>query len=205
MGLLFNLALLIGGAGVFLSANGPSRVSAFVDDKLGSTEDTTPVPIDEGNELPEVQGPPAPGKETEKNRDDSVVIITLPGTNIPVAVPNTTQKPRNQPRNVQTGIKGKTFQGGGTDFIGGTVRETPITKNSTLSFIIDKLGVSASKAASIRTDLRGGLKNFDTGTNTGSGQKGGSAQASRESRKERLEREAEKAKKIFDSGSISNF
>ncbi len=58
--------------------------------------------------------------------------------------------------NVQTGLDtGQQFQGGGLSFIGGTVRETPITGQSTLGFIIDKLGVSASKAASIRAGLLG--------------------------------------------------
>jgi len=47
------------------------------------------------------------------------------------------------------------FEGGGLSFIGGSIFETPITAQSTLSFIIDKLGVSASKAASIRAELRG--------------------------------------------------
>jgi len=47
------------------------------------------------------------------------------------------------------------FQGGGLSFIGGSIFETPITANSSLSFIIDQLGVSASQAASIRAELRG--------------------------------------------------
>jgi len=47
------------------------------------------------------------------------------------------------------------FEGGGVSFIGGSIFETPITADSTLSFIIDKLGVSASRAASIRAELRG--------------------------------------------------
>jgi len=47
------------------------------------------------------------------------------------------------------------FTGGGVSFIGGSIFETPITGQSTLSFIIDKLGVSASRAASIRAELRG--------------------------------------------------
>jgi len=47
------------------------------------------------------------------------------------------------------------FTGGGPSFIGGSIFETPITAQSTLSFIIDKLGVSASRAASIRAELRG--------------------------------------------------
>jgi len=47
------------------------------------------------------------------------------------------------------------FSGGGVSFIGGSIFETPITAQSTLGFIIDKLGVSASKAASIRAELIG--------------------------------------------------
>jgi len=57
-------------------------------------------------------------------------------------------------RNIQTDVEGN-FTGGGVSFIGGTVRETPITGESTLGFIIDKLGVSASKAADIRAGLQG--------------------------------------------------
>ena len=57
--------------------------------------------------------------------------------------------------NVQTDIEGNQFRGGGVSFIGGTVRETPITAQSTLGFIIDRLGVSASRAASIRAGLLG--------------------------------------------------
>jgi len=47
------------------------------------------------------------------------------------------------------------FGSGGLSFIGGSIFETQITGESTLSFIIDKLGVSASEAASIRAELRG--------------------------------------------------
>ena len=57
--------------------------------------------------------------------------------------------------NVQSEIEGQQFQGGGVSFIGGVVRETPITGESTLGFITDKLGISASEAASIRGELQG--------------------------------------------------
>jgi len=66
-----------------------------------------------------------------------------------------TTQPIAENFNVQTDIEGNVFGGGGVSFIGGTVRETPITAQSTLGFIIDRLGVSASRAASIRAELRG--------------------------------------------------
>lgn len=57
--------------------------------------------------------------------------------------------------NIPSQIQGQQFFGGGPSFIGGTVFETPITGESSLGFIIDKLGVSASRAASIRAEARG--------------------------------------------------
>lgn len=56
---------------------------------------------------------------------------------------------------VQSAIEGQQFAGGGPSFIGGTVFETPITGESTLGFIIDKLGVTASQAADIRAQAGG--------------------------------------------------
>jgi len=47
------------------------------------------------------------------------------------------------------------FGSGGLSFIGGSIFETQITGESTLSFIINQLGVTASQAASIRAELRG--------------------------------------------------
>jgi len=52
---------------------------------------------------------------------------------------------------------------------GGSINETPITCNSSLGFIIDKLGVSASQAADIRAQACNDFGGFDFGTNTGSG------------------------------------
>ena len=46
------------------------------------------------------------------------------------------------------------FMGGGPSFIGGTIFETPIERLS-LSQIIDRFGVSASRAASIRAEAQG--------------------------------------------------
>jgi len=64
-------------------------------------------------------------------------------------------QPTQENFNVQTDVEGNQFGGGGLSFIGGTVRETPITGESTLGFIIDKLGVTASQAADIRAQERG--------------------------------------------------
>jgi len=60
------------------------------------------------------------------------------------------------------------FTGGGVSFIGGSVTETPIC-NLSLSQIIDKFNVSASKAADIRAQACNDFGDFDFGTNTGSG------------------------------------
>jgi len=51
----------------------------------------------------------------------------------------------------------------------GTISETPITCNSTLGFIIDKLGVTASQASDIRAQACNDFGDFDFGDNTGSG------------------------------------
>jgi len=57
----------------------------------------------------------------------------------------------------------------GSNVPGGSISETPITCNSTLGFIIDKLGVTASQAADIRAQACNDFGDFDFGTNTGSG------------------------------------
>lgn len=59
--------------------------------------------------------------------------------------------------------------GTGDSNVTGTIFETPITCNSTLGFIIDKLGVTASQAADIRAQACGDFGDFDFGSNTGSG------------------------------------
>jgi len=56
---------------------------------------------------------------------------------------------------VQSAISDQQFFGGGPSFIGGSVSDTPITGKSTLGFIIDKLGVTASQAADIRAQEQG--------------------------------------------------
>jgi len=61
------------------------------------------------------------------------------------------------------------FEGGGPSFIGGSITETPITCNSSLGFIIDKLGVTASQASDIRAQACNDFGDFDFGDNTGSG------------------------------------
>jgi|APSaa5957512535_1039671.scaffolds.fasta_scaffold06084_7 hypothetical protein len=58
------------------------------------------------------------------------------------------------------------FKGGGESFIGGSVNETPIERLS-LSQIIDKFGVSASKARDLQFQARNEGAGFDFGTNTG--------------------------------------
>lgn len=55
---------------------------------------------------------------------------------------------------VQSTIPGQQFQGGGLSFEGGVVRETPIA-NLSLSQIIDRFMVSASRAADIRAQAIG--------------------------------------------------
>ena len=67
---------------------------------------------------------------------------------------------------VQSQIEGQQFQGGGEGFIGGVVRETPL---STLSQIIDRFGVGATEASDILARIRNDFGEFDFGTNTGSG------------------------------------
>jgi len=57
-------------------------------------------------------------------------------------------------RQVQTAIPDQTFQGGGISFIGGSVSEIPIERLS-LGSIIDRLGVTASQAASLRAEAIG--------------------------------------------------
>ena len=105
-------------------------------------------------EDPDITG--TPQNESRANRDRSVTEIIkniIPQENL----------------NVQTEIENQTFQGGGLSFIGGTVRETPITGQSTLGFIIDKLGVTASQASNIRAEAGDDFGGFDFGTNTGMG------------------------------------
>lgn len=70
-------------------------------------------------------------------------------------VPEEEEERQVMQRVVQSEINGQQFFGGGSGFVGGTVFETPITGESSLGFIIDKLGVSASRAASIRAEARG--------------------------------------------------
>jgi len=57
-------------------------------------------------------------------------------------------------QNVQTGITDQAFRGGGPSFIGGSVTEIPLER-LTLGQIIDRLGVSASRAASLRAEAIG--------------------------------------------------
>jgi len=85
--------------------------------------------------------PAAEGRASDRGRITDVINSFLP---LPI-LENT---------NVQTDIEGNTFQGGGISFIGGTVTETPIRFLS-LSQIIDKFGVSASRAASLRAEAIG--------------------------------------------------
>ncbi|QMU53523.1 MAG: hypothetical protein GKS07_10945 [Nitrosopumilus sp.] len=240
MSAIIGLGIGLTALALFVSKGGFGEVSAFVGDRLGNgsvinedddneqvpeTEkeeiDDTPIPIDGGPILPPVQGPQLPQREITPQR--------LPEPEIEVLAPNLTQfvePSRSIPRpvpnvstpKVRTTIKTtKTFRGGGPGFVGGSVNETPVTKNSSLGFIIKKLGVSASKAASLRRSLRGGIKLSDLGTNTGSGQKipttNRAGQRSGEittsnrkrTRKEALEEAAEKARLSFDSRSITNF
>jgi len=57
--------------------------------------------------------------------------------------------------NVQTGLDtGQQFQGGGPSFIGGSVSEIPLERLS-LGQIIERLGVTASQAASLRAEAIG--------------------------------------------------
>jgi len=72
----------------------------------------------------------------------------------------------NRNFNVQTDIEGNTFAGGGVSFVGGTVSQIPVNRLS-LSGIIDRFGVSASKAADIRARSRNDFDGFNFGTNTG--------------------------------------
>jgi len=137
--------------------------------------------------------------KTLKNTKSSIPVITNN---------NTTKK-------VQTGLDTEqVFVGGGESFISGTIRETPI-ENLSLNQITKKLGVSASKAASLRAEARGETKGFDFGTNTGTGQKisttnkGGESVSTVNNRvrvsDDAKRREIERATKIFDAGSIRNF
>jgi len=71
-------------------------------------------------------------------------------------------------QNVQTGIPGQTFQGGGPSFQGGSVSEIPISRLS-LGQIIDRFNVTASQASDIRARALDDFGGFDFGTNTGSG------------------------------------
>jgi len=68
-------------------------------------------------------------------------------------------------QNVQTDIEGNQFSGGGISFQGGSVTETPIRFLS-LGQIIDRFGVSASRAADIRAQALNDFGDFDFGTNT---------------------------------------
>ena len=58
------------------------------------------------------------------------------------------------PTTVQTTIPDQQFIGGGPSFIGGTVSEIPLERQS-LSDIINNLGVTASQAASLRAEAIG--------------------------------------------------
>jgi len=101
--------------------------------------------------------PAAIGRASDRGRITDVVKTFIPEVGI------------LENLNVQTDVEGNQFSGGGVSFIGGTVRETPITGESTLGFIIDKLGVTASQAADIRARAADDFGDFDFGTNTGFG------------------------------------
>lgn len=70
---------------------------------------------------------------------------------------------------VQSEIEDQQFFGGGDSFIGGVVRETPITGDSSLSDIIERFDVSATEASDIRARLADDFGGFDFGSNTGRG------------------------------------
>jgi len=72
------------------------------------------------------------------------------------------------PLTVQSEIDNQQFQGGGDSFIGGVVREIPISELS-LGGIIDRFNVTASQAVNIQAEARNDFDNFDFGTNTGRG------------------------------------
>jgi len=227
---LISLALVLGTATAFILSGGSDKVSGFFNSQVqkakgeNEIDSTTPKPIDEGNVLPNPQDiqnikdmPPARETVPKNKLDFKIPTINgeMEGPPSPFNTPkppinSRTSKPIPTPKiqenyNVQTGIKGKSFKGGGPDFSGGTIRETPVTKNSTLSFIIKRFGVSASKAASIKAGLSGGLEKVDFGTNTGSGQIGHTPEATKLTRKERMEIAAQNAQKIFNSENITNF
>lgn len=70
--------------------------------------------------------------------------------------------------NVTSEIDNQMFSGGGPSFIGGTVREIPISQMS-LGDIIDRFNVTASQASDIRSRARDDFGDFDFGTNRGLG------------------------------------
>lgn len=176
-------------------------------DNESSTSQTVPIIFDDGkdndDEIPLVGLPDFIPARVSVSDKKLVGISDSPKSNARKIIPVITA---NSPtKKVQTGLDTEqVFEGGGEGFVGATIRETPIERLS-LNQITQKLGVSASKAASLRAEAQGKDRDFDFGTNTGSGQKGNSKRATRESLEERLARAAARATKTFDSGSITNF
>jgi len=230
MGAILNLALVLGGLSAIILGKGPEKVSAIVDDQLEKADidfrlsEPIPQPIDQGNELPQIPTGGQPiivsRRETTPKRfnesefriesipeQNEIISVSAKVDSIEPKTPKTIiQEPKPISKNVQTGIEGKRFTGGGPSFRGGQVRETPISRLS-LGQIAQKLGISASKAASLKAEATGELDRigFDFGTNTGSGLKGSTPEAIRESRLDKLKAEEQKALQVFGSGSISNF
>jgi len=90
------------------------------------------------------------------------------GRTIPDLILDMNNLPREN-QNVQSQLRtGQQFFGGGPSFIGGAINETPI-ENLSLGQIIDRFGVTASKARDIQARARNDFGDFNFGTNTGSG------------------------------------
>jgi len=155
---------VLGGAGAAVNAAGDS-VSGFFEGIAGFFENQPREPLTEedqfdfssleGGVSPEPSGEPAPPfRDAERFAKDFPETFVEsppfePTFSLPVELP-------------------EAFVGGGVSFEGGTIFETPI-ENLSLSQIIDKFNVSASKAADILARAKDDFDDFDFGTNTGSG------------------------------------
>ena len=113
----------------------------------------------------------------------------------------------------KTGNRFEVFQSEGSKgFVGAIIRPTPIDRTKLME------GETASERANRVfeetgdfVDVKRGATSvkdrepFDFGTNTGSGQKGGTEADTKKSLQQRLAEEAEKARLIFDSSTITRF
>jgi len=130
-----------------------------IDPVTGIIECPTPPTFDVCEEFPELCEPCAPNEERLGGICRPISPEPIPEPEPPFEEPEPFEPPIELPAG---------FVGAGISFEGGTIFETP-TEFLSLSQIIDKFNVSASKAADILARAKDDFGDFDFGTSTGSG------------------------------------